>query len=183
MVILCLFIQIIKNKVEISNNKSLKKVLENYKIDIIATYKLALPIIAGQLGIMLMGFADTVQVGRMDKGAVEALAASADANGILINIAIIGYICLQIIAPMVSKAKAENDFSQCFRLLKSNIIVASIMSVFCCVTVYFIGQNLEIFEQPIEIKTLTQEYLWLMTLSTIPSFFFTAMKSFTDGLG
>ena len=183
MVILYLFIQIIKNKVEISNNKPLKEFLENYKKDIIATYHLALPIIAGQLGIMLMGFADTVQVGRMDKGAVEALAASADANGILINIAIIGYICLQIIAPMVSKAKAENDFSQCFRLLKSNIIVASIMSVFCCVTVYFIGQNLEIFEQPIEIKTLTQEYLWLMTLSTIPSFFFTAMKSFTDGLG
>lgn len=161
----------------------MKKILLNYKSDIIATYQLALPIIAGQLGIMLMGFADTVQVGRMDKGAVQALAASADANGILINIAIIGYICLQIISPMVSKAKAENNFSECFRLLKSNIIVALIMSVFCCVVVVFIGRNLEIFKQPSEIKTLTQEYLWLMTLSTIPSFLFTALKSFTDGLG
>ncbi len=164
-------------------NNPLKKLLQNYKSDIIATYQLALPIIAGQLGIMLMGFADTVQVGRMDKGSVQALAASADANGILINIAIIGYICLQIISPMVSKAKAENNFSECFRLLKSNIIVALIMSVFCCIVVVFIGRNLEIFKQPAEIKTLTQEYLWLMTLSTIPSFLFTAMKSFTDGLG
>ena len=161
----------------------MKKILQNYKADITATYQLALPIIAGQLGIMLMGFADTVQVGRMDKGAVQALAASADANGILINIAIIGYICLQIIAPMISKAKAENDFSQCFRLLKSNIIVSLLMSVFCCVTVAIISFNLEIFKQPLEIKTLTQEYLWLMTASTIPSFIFTAMKSFTDGLG
>jgi len=161
----------------------LKKILLNYKSDITATYQLALPIIAGQLGIMLMGFADTVQVGRMDKGSVQALAASADANGILINIAIIGYICLQIIAPMVSKAKAENNFLECFRLLKSNVIVALIMGIFCCSIVVFIGYNLEIFKQPIEIKTLTQEYLWLMTLSTIPSFIFTAMKSFTDGLG
>lgn len=161
----------------------MKKILQNYKADIIATYKLALPIIAGQLGIMLMGFADTVQVGRMDVGSVEALAASADANGILINIAIIGYICLQIIAPLVSKAKAENNFSECYRLLKSNIIVSIIMSVFCCVVVVIIGHNLEIFKQPSEIKILTQEYLWLMTLSTIPSFLFTAMKSFTDGLG
>ena len=119
----------------------------------------------------------------MDVGSVEALAASADANGILINIAIIGYICLQIIAPLVSKAKAENNFSECYRLLKSNIIVALIMSVFCCVVVVIIGYNLEIFKQPTEIKILTQEYLWLMTLSTIPSFLFTAMKSFTDGLG
>lgn len=161
----------------------MKKILQNYRADIIDTYQLALPIIAGQLGIMLMGFVDTVQVGRMNSGAVQALAASADANGILINIAIIGYICLQIIAPMVSKAKAENDFSACFRLLKSNIIVSLLMSVFCCITVIFIGLNLEIFKQPSEIKTLTQEYLWLMTVSTIPSFLFTAMKSFTDGLG
>jgi Na+-driven multidrug efflux pump len=42
---------------------------------------------------MLMGFADTVQVGRMAHGSVQALAAAADANGIFFNIAIIGYIC------------------------------------------------------------------------------------------
>ncbi len=161
----------------------MKKLLQNYKSDIIATYQLALPIIAGQLGIMLMGFADTVQVGRMDEGAVQALAASADANGMIINIAIIGYICLQIIAPLVSKAKAENNFSECFRLLKSNITVALIMSVFCCSIIFFISFNLDIFKQPIQIRRLTQEYMWLMTLSTIPSFLFTAMKSFSDGLG
>jgi MATE family multidrug resistance protein len=161
----------------------LKKILLNYKSDIIATYQLALPIIAGQLGIMLMGFADTVQVGRMDKGAVQALAASADANGILINIAIIGYICLQIISPMVSKAKAENNFVECHRLLKANILVALIMSVFCTIVVVFIGYNMEVLKQPVEIKTLTQEYLWIITISTIPAFIFTAIKSFTDGLG
>ena len=100
----------------------MKKILQNYKADIVATYKLALPIIAGQLGIMLMGFADTVQVGRMDVGSVEALAASADANGMIINIAIIGYICLQIISPLVSKAQTENNFSECHRLLRANIL-------------------------------------------------------------
>jgi multidrug resistance protein, MATE family len=161
----------------------LKKILENYKTDIIATYQLALPIIAGQLGIMLMGFADTVQVGRMDKGAVQALAASADANGMIINIAIIGYICLQIIAPLVSKAKAESNFSECHRLLKANILVAVIMSIFCGMVILFISFNMDVLKQPLEIKTLTQEYLWIVTISLIPSFIFTAMKSFTDGLG
>lgn len=161
----------------------MKKLFQNYKSDIVATYHLALPIIAGQLGIMLMGFADTVQVGRMDKGSVQALAASADANGILINIAIIGYICLQIISPMVSKAQAENNFVECHRLLKANILVALMMSVFCTIVVVFIGYNMEVLRQPAEIKTLTQEYLWIVTISTIPAFIFTAIKSFTDGLG
>ena len=161
----------------------MKKVLENYKTDIIATYQLALPIIAGQLGIMLMGFADTVQVGRMEKGSVQALAASADANGMIINIAIIGYICLQIIAPLVSKAKAENNFSECRRLLKANILVAVLMSIFCSIVILVISFNMDILKQPVEIKTLTQEYLWIVTISLIPSFIFTAIKSFTDGLG
>jgi MATE family multidrug resistance protein len=161
----------------------LKKVLQSYKADVVATYKLALPIIAGQLGIMLMGFADTVQVGRMDTGSVQALAASADANGMIINIAIIGYICLQIIAPLVSKAKAENNFLECHKLLKANILVAILMSVFCVIIITIISFNMDILKQPVEIRTLTQEYLWIVTISLIPSFIFTAMKSFVDGLG
>ncbi len=161
----------------------MKKLLLNYKTDIIATYQLALPIIAGQLGIMLMGFADTVQVGRMDKGAVEALAASADANGMTVNIAIIGYICLQIVAPMVSKAQAGNDFVECKRLLKANITVSFLMSLVCSLILLFVSFNLEITKQPAEIRTLTKEYLWIIIISTIPSFVFTSIKSFTDGLG
>ena len=160
----------------------MKKILENYKKDIKETYKLALPIIAGQLGIMLMGFADTVQVGRMDKGSVQALAAAADANGILFIVAIIGYICLQIISPMVSQAKTEHNFSECNRLLRANIVVAAFMSLICSFFIVLIGLNIEVLQQPIEIKTLTQEYLWIITISLIPSFLFSSIKSFTDGL-
>jgi MATE family multidrug resistance protein len=160
----------------------LKKLLESYKSEIVATYQLSLPIIAGQLGIMLMGLADTVQVGRMENGAVEALAAAADANGILINFTIIGYICLQIVSPMVAKARAENNFSACNHLLKANILVALIMAVLCTILVIAFGLNIEILQQPPQIKTLTQEYLWIITISTIPAFIFSAIKSFTDGL-
>lgn len=160
----------------------MKKILENYKKDINETYKLALPIIAGQLGIMLMGFADTVQVGRMDKGSVQALAAAADANGILFIVAIIGYICLQIASPMVSQAKTENNFSECKRLLKANIVVALFMSIICSILIVGISFNFDILQQPAEIKVATQEYLWIITISLIPSFIFSAIKSFTDGL-
>lgn len=160
----------------------LKQLLKIYHSDIVATYQLALPIIAGQLGIMLMGFADTVQVGRMDKGSVQALAAAADANGIIFIVAIVGYICLQIASPMVSQAKTEQNFSECNRLLRANIIVAILMSIICSSIIIFISFNFDILKQPAEIKVLTQEYLWIVTISLIPSFLFSSMKSFTDGL-
>ena len=160
----------------------MKNLFNNYKTDLIATFRLSLPIIAGQLGIMIMGLVDTIQVGRIDKGAVESLAAAADANGILINISIIGYICLQIVSPMVSKAKAEKDFAKCHLLLKSSLWVAILMGIICSIAVVAFGLNMEILDQPPQIKTLTQEYLWIMTASTIPAFLFSAMKSFTDGL-
>jgi multidrug resistance protein, MATE family len=160
----------------------LKKLFESYKSDLKATYHLSLPIIAGQLGIMIMGLVDTIQVGRMDKGAVEALAAAADANGILINISIIGYICLQIVSPMVAKAKAEMDLAKCNLLLRANLWVALLMAIICSVLVVAFGLNMEILQQPSQIRELTQEYLWIMTASTIPAFLFSAIKSFTDGL-
>ena len=40
------------------------------------TVQLALPIVVGELGVMLMGLADTIQVGQMSTGAAESLGAS-----------------------------------------------------------------------------------------------------------
>lgn len=160
----------------------MKNLFKNYQPDLIATYRLSLPIIAGQLGIMIMGLADTIQVGRMDKGAVESLAAAADANGISINISIIGYICLQIVSPMVAQAKAENDLVKCNLLLRASLWVAVLMGVVCAGLVVAFGLNMEILDQPKQIRGLTQNYLWIITASTIFSFLFSAFKSFTDGL-
>lgn len=160
----------------------MKNLFKKYQPDLIATYRLSLPIIAGQLGIMIMGLADTVQVGRMDKGAVESLAAAADANGISINISIIGYICLQIVSPMVAQAKAENDFAKCNLLLRASLWVAVLLGIVCAFLVVAFGFNMQILGQPEQIRGLTQSYLWIITGSTIFSFLFSAFKSFTDGL-
>ncbi len=160
----------------------LNNFIQQYKKEFIATLNLALPIITGQVGVMLMGFADTVQVGRMSQGAVQALAASADANGIFFIIAIIGYICLQVVAPLVSSAQSANQPAECKQLLKASIIVSLIISVLCGILIIVLGLNIELLRQPIEIKAITQEYLWIIVVSIIPSFIFSAIKSFTDGL-
>lgn len=163
-------------------NNLLNTFFNRYKSDFQATVNLALPIITAQVGVMLMGFADTVQVGRMAQGSVQALAAAADANGIFINIAIIGYICLQVVAPLVSSAQSADKPEECHQLLRASILVSFIMSCVCALLIILFGLNIELLKQPIEIKAPTQAYLWIITASIFPSFLFSAVKSFTDGL-
>ncbi|MFM1820728.1 MAG: hypothetical protein RLZZ402_1087, partial [Bacteroidota bacterium] len=52
------------------------------------TVTLAMPIVVGQLGVMLMGLADTIQVGQMSTGAAESLGASGMAGSIFFTIAV-----------------------------------------------------------------------------------------------
>lgn len=157
-------------------------ILSKLKHDVSSTIKLALPIITGQVGIMLMGFTDTLQVGQMKVGGVEALAASADANGIYINIAIIGYICLQIVSPMIAKTFSNNNTEERSQLLLASCMVATVLSLLCGLAIWLVGQHLELLDQPGEIRGITQSFLAYITISIFPSFLFSAFKGVTDGL-
>ncbi|MHA8086823.1 MATE family efflux transporter [Aquirufa sp. Wall-65K1] len=149
---------------------------------IASTIKLALPIVIGQLGVMLMGLADTIQVGQMKTQAAESLGASGMAGSIFFTIAVIGLICLQIISPMISKAVAENNDSECGNLLRAGIRVSLFLSVITIFLIGIIGWNYDLFQQSAINKELTLPYLVLIAISVIPTFLFSAFKSFSDGL-
>jgi MATE family multidrug resistance protein len=146
------------------------------------TIRLATPIVVGQLGVMLMGLADTIQVGQMSKGAAESLGASGMAGSIFFTIAIVGLICMQIVAPMISKADAEDDFAECGNLLRANVRVAIFLGIITMLLIGIAGLNYDLFQQTAANKELTLPYLALIAVSVLPIFLFSALKSFTDGL-
>ncbi len=147
-----------------------------------STIKLAIPIVIGQLGVMLMGLADTVQVGQMKNLAAESLGAAGMAGSIFFTIGVIGLICLQIISPMISKANAEDDKSECGNLLRAALRVAFILSIITILIIAIVGWNYDLFEQSAINKQLTIPYLSVIALSILPMFMFSAFKGFTDGL-
>lgn len=146
------------------------------------TLVLASPIVVGQLGVMLMGLADTIQVGQMKTGAAESLGASGMAGSIFFTIAIVGLICLQIVAPMISTAEAEGDYAGVGRLLRANIRVAFFLSIITIGLIAVAGYFYDIFKQTEVNRALTLPYLALIAISVLPIFLFSAFKSFTDGL-
>ena len=146
------------------------------------TLVLASPIVVGQLGVMLMGLADTIQVGQMKTGAAESLGASGMAGSIFFTIAVVGLICLQIVAPMISTAEAEGDYAGVGRLLRANIRVALFLSIITIGLIAVAGYFYDVFKQTEVNRALTLPYLALIAISVLPIFLFSAFKSFTDGL-
>jgi multidrug resistance protein, MATE family len=146
------------------------------------TVQLALPIVVGELGVMLMGLADTIQVGQMSNGAAESLGASGMAGSIFFTIAIVGIICIQIVSPMISKAVAEGDKTECGNLLRANLRVATLLGVVTILITGIVGLNYDLFGQTQANKALTLPFLSLISVSVLPIFWFIALKSFMDGL-
>ncbi len=157
--------------------------LKKIKSEISILNELAVPIIIGQLGIMLMGVADTIQVGHIDKLAKESIGASGIANGVFITIAIIGIIALQIVAPLIAKAHAQNDRAQIKNLHHSSLKVSVILSIFCFSLIELATFNIGILGQKPEIEKLVIPFLHVIALSVIPLLIFTALRQLSDGMG
>ena len=161
--------------IEICNmfSKDLKK-------EIRLTLNLAIPIIVGQLGVVMMAITDNIMVGRF-LGKIE-LGSAGIANSIAYLIASLAIGGMSVVAPMVSKCAAENDKLALKELFISTLLVAF---VFCIVLsgvgvwVYF---NFEIFQQSNVITQTSPGFLIYILASNIPLFLFLGLKQFADGL-
>lgn len=150
-----------------------------YKPYFSSILKLSWPIVIGQLGIVLMGVADTIMIGKID---ATNLAAAGLANAIYYLITILGLGTLMAVSPLIAKAKAENNIEECINYFKAAILVALCLSVFIFGVNLVLSNNLGWFKQDENVKPLAKEFLTLLNYSTLPLLLFLAVKQFSDGL-
>lgn len=151
-----------------------------YRKKIKEALTLALPIIAGQVGQVLMGFFDTVQIGGLGH---EYIAASGFANGIYWMIVLLGMGVLFAVSPLVSEAFGEGHGYKSIGILKSSIIVSVVLTVVFMVVIYFVTANLTVFKHSETDNLLAGKFLSIINFSTIGIFLFMACKQFLDGMG
>lgn len=157
----------------------MKVIYSVYKPYFKSILKLSWPIIIGQLGIVLMGVADTLMIGKID---ATNLAAAGLANAIYYLITILGLGTLMAVSPLIAKAKAENNLQECVNYFKAAILVALVLSVFIFFVNMLLSNNLDWFKQDENVKPLANEFLTLLNYSTLPLLLFLAVKQFSDGL-
>lgn len=163
----------------LSTEKSNLNKLQIYLQDIKETLLLGYPIIIAQLGIVLMGVADTIQVGEI--GAAP-LAASGIANSTFFLVIIIGIGILSIISPLLATAKSQDENEQCSLLLTNALRVSVWIALLTILVLFFLTFNFNWFNQKPEVEVLAIPYLYIITISALPMMLFIAARNFTDGL-
>lgn len=144
-----------------------------------ATLRLGVPIAIGQLGVIILGFADTLMVGRYS---TDALAASAFVNNLftLFTFLLMGY--SYGLTPIVSALFGQGKQAEAGEQLKPALLSGT---VFCLLLMAVWGIaffNLEHFGQPDELLPLIRPYFLVILVSMIFVMLYNELRQFTDGL-
>ena len=144
-----------------------------------AILRLGLPIAVGQLGVIIMGFADTMMVGRYSTG---ALAASSFVNSVfnLVAFLLMGY--SYGLTPLVGSLFGRGCKSQAGTTLGSAVVCNLLFALLLMAVMGWGYTQLHHMGQPAEIMPLVRPY-YLAVLASVPFLaLFNALRQFTDGI-
>ena len=143
------------------------------------TLKLAWPVIAGQVGHVIIGNADTIMIGKL--GSAE-LAAASLANGIFIFVAIIGLGVGIAISPITAQALgAKKSSAELNDIFHQSVLMSIWGGLILVVTIMAASLLIPYLGQKPEVVPLAQGYLNIIALSAFPMMLFVAYKHFIEG--
>ncbi|MDZ4846169.1 MAG: MATE family efflux transporter [Chitinophagales bacterium] len=151
-----------------------------YQLKAKEAFKIALPIIAGQLGQILMGFFDTVQIGGLGH---EYIAGLGFGNNLFWMVNLLGMGILFAISTLVSEAKGENKLWKAVSIYRSGMKAAIALSILFMLLTFLSMRYIHIFAQEEIVNEIALRYLRYIVPTVFFMFVFTACKQFLDGMG
>ena len=143
------------------------------------TLALASPIIAGFVGQMLMGWADTIMVGRVG---VVPLAACAFANTVLAVPFVFGFAVLSSVSVRASLAFGGGRTRMSGEALRAGLVIGSILGICVVSAIHAALPLLPWLGQGPEINAACGNFLILCAWSSVPVFVTTVTKNFCEAL-
>jgi len=142
--------------------------------------RLALPITIGQLGMVLMGFADVVMLGEYE---TLSMSSAGVGNAVFFLFALIGVGTLYAVSTIISIAEGEDKPQQAIPVFYSSIWVSIGLSAFLMGINLLLYHYFHLFLQTEALTRLGREYLWIVNFSIPALLFFNNGKQLLDGLG
>lgn len=150
-----------------------------YRSDYRELLKLGLPIMIGQLGIVIVGFMDNLMVGRYG---MDDLAAVSFVNSVF-NIPILFGLGFSYgLTPLVGQSFGTGDTSRIGRLLKNGLMVDAALGIGMMLVMGVILLNVDRMGQPAHLLPLIRPYFALQLASLLFVMLFNAFKQFADGI-
>ena len=149
--------------------------LTHYK----ALAQLALPIMVGQLGMLLVGFADTIMIGHHS---TQELAAASFVNNLL-TLAIVTGIGFSLgLTPVVGALQGQKRQAEAGLALKSSLLANTLVALGLIAAALVLYLFLDRLGQPEELLPIIRPYYLIVTLAMLPVMWFNSGRQFTDGI-
>ena len=144
-----------------------------------ALFKLGIPIVIGQLGMIVLGFADTLMIGHHS---TEDLAGASFVNNIF-NLAIIFATGFSYgLTPIVGSLFGQGEQKAVGRTLKNALLVNGLIGILLTIVMGALYLNIHRLGQPEELLPLMRPYYMVLLISLMFVMLFNAFKQFADGI-
>ena len=153
--------------------------LKNYSNHYLPLIKLGLPIIVGQIGTIVLSFADTLMVGHHT---TPELAAAAFVSGIINLFIIFGQGYSYGLSPIIGECFGARKYREAGASLRGSIVVNSLMSGGIVFFLMLIYANLGHMGQPDELMKYIGPFFLLQVISIPFVMLFFSFKQFADSI-
>ncbi len=143
------------------------------------TFRLAWPVMLGQLGHVLVGLADSIMIGKL--GTVE-LAASAFANSIFVVPMVFGMGMAFGLTPPIANADGAGKKELTGGFLKHSLLLNAATALLIFFSILSVMPFAGVFRQEPSVENLAMPYLLIITSSIFPLMLFLTLKQFAEGL-
>ena len=152
--------------------------LAEYKIHYQKIIHLGIPIMLGQLGIIIVGFADNIMVGHHSS---TELAAASFVNNFFNLAFLFGLGFSYGLTPIIGGLYAKRQQREAGEVLKNSLLVNGAIGLLISLIMLLLLCNLELLHQPEELIPYIVPYYLLQLLSVFITMEFNAFKQFSDG--
>lgn len=154
-------------------------ILDKYGRHYSFLFKLALPIIIGQLGGIITGLADTIMVGQHS---TDELAAASFVNNVINAFIIFGTGFSFALTPLVGENLARNKKFVVAAWLKNSLLANLLLSVLLTGVLVLIYFNVGNMGQPSELLPLIRPYFMVSMISVIFVMLANSFRQFVEGI-
>jgi len=150
-----------------------------YKEDFRQNWKLALPIMTGQLGQVIVNVVDNLMVGRLG---ASSLAAVSLAVAICIVFIIVGLGISFALPPLLARADGAKQFKRVGVFFYHSLIINLIYAFTCLVIIESLVPFISLLGHDPEVVELAIPYIHYTAIAMIPMMIFQSFRCFADGL-
>lgn len=157
----------------------LSRFLDTYKNHYKALVSLGLPIVIGQIGVIILGFADTLMIGHHS---TAELGAASFVNNVF-NLAIIFSTGFSYgLTPIVGGLFGTSQYAPAGQALRNSLLANSLVAFLITLCMSVLYWNVESLGQLEELIPLIKPYYLVLLASLVFVMLFNCFKQFTDGI-